>query len=128
VAGRVIRPPGALAHGLPFSPAVRAGDTLYISGTVSVDPAGTIVGVGDVRAQTRCVIEAIRDVLQAAGGGLDDIVFNQVFLRNLSDFRDMNEVYAGFFPQDPPARYCVQSHLVREEFLVEIAATAWLGD
>jgi aminoacrylate peracid reductase len=127
VAGRVIRAPGSPIHDLPFSPAMRAGNHVYVSGTVPVDNRGRIVGIGDVRAQTRCVLEAIRDVLQAAGASLSDVVFNQVFLTDLSDFGEMNEVYAEFFPENPPARYCVQSPLVRVEFLVEIAATAYVG-
>lgn len=107
---------------------MRGGDTVYVSGTVAVDSGGEIVGVGDIQAQTRCVIEAIRDVLEAAGGSLSDIVFNQVFLADLGDFRDMNKAYSEYFPESPPARYCIQAPLVREEFLVEIASTAYLGD
>jgi aminoacrylate peracid reductase len=106
---------------------MRAGNTVYVSGTVAVDSGGKIVGVGDIQGQTRCVIEAIRDILEAAGGSLSDIVFNQVFLADLGDFRDMNKAYSEYFPQSPPARYCIQAPLVREEFLVEIASTAYLG-
>ena len=107
---------------------MKAGDQIFVSGTVPVDGRGRIVGIGDVCAQTRCVLESIRDVLQAAGASLEDVVFNQVFLADLADFASMNEVYAEFFPENPPARYCVQTPLVREEFLVEIASTAWVGD
>ena len=126
--GEVIRSEGAASHRLPLSPAMRAGNTVYVSGTCAVSAAGEFVGVGDVQAQTRCVLEAIRDILEAAGGSLSDVVFNQVFLADLGDFRDMNKVYAEYFPDSPPARYCIQAPLVREEFLVEIASTAYLGD
>ncbi len=128
MSGKVIRSPGSLSHDLPFSPAMQAGGHIYVSGTVPVDNRGRIVGIGDVRAQTRCVLESIRDVLQAAGASLGDVVNNQVFLADLADFGEMNEVYAEFFPRNPPARFCVQTPLVREEFLVEIAATAYVGD
>ena len=128
MAGRAIHPENSPRHPLPLSPGMKAGDTIYVSGTVPVDPAGKIVGVGDVAAQTRCVLEAIRDVLEAAGASLSDVVFNQVFLADLADFRAMNEAYAEYFPEDPPARYCIQAPLVREEFLVEIAAIAYVGE
>ena len=125
--GKPILLPGATPHGLPFSPAMRAGDTVYVSGTVAVDKTGRTVGRGDVAAQTRCVLETIRDLVVAAGGSLSDVVFKQVFLQDLGDFRAMNEAYAEFFADNPPARYTVQAALVREEFLVEIAAIAYLG-
>jgi aminoacrylate peracid reductase len=121
VAGTVIYPDGAPRHGLPLSPGMRAGDTIYVSGTVAVDEEGRMVGVGDIETQTRCVIEA-------AGASLADVVYNQVFLADLADFRGMNKTYAEYFPDQPPARYCIQAPLVREEFLVEIAAIAYVGD
>ena len=128
MAGTVIYPDGAPRHGLPLSPGMRAGDTIYVSGTVAVDEKGRMVGVGDIEKQTRCVIEAIRSVLEAAGASLADVVYNQVFLADLADFRGMNKTYAEYFPDQPPARYCIQAPLVREEFLVEIAAIAYVGD
>lgn len=128
MAGKVIYPEGAPRHGLPLSPGMQAGNTIYVSGTVAVDGKGRIVGCGDIQKQTRCVLESIRSVLEAAGASLSDIVYNQVFLADLEDFRDMNKAYAEFFATNPPARYCIQAPLVREEFLVEIASVAWVGD
>ena len=89
-----------------------------------MDAAGNVVGAGDVRAQTRQVLENIRDVLAAAGGSLEDIVYNMIFLADLDDYQAMNEVYGSYFQENPPARACVQAGLVKPEFLVEIAATA----
>ena len=89
-----------------------------------MDAAGNVVGAGDVRSQTRQVLENIRDVLEAAGGSLEDIVYNMIFLADLGDYQAMNEVYGSYFPENPPARACVQAGLVKPEFLVEIAATA----
>ena len=110
----------------PYSPGARAGDVLYVSGTLAIDKDGKSVGVGDVRAQTRFILESIRAVLEAAGGSLRDIAFNQIFLKDLKDYAAMNEVYREFFPEKPPARYCIRADLVKPEFLVEIASTAHL--
>ena len=93
-----------------------------------MDAAGNVVGAGDVREQTRQVLENVRDVLEAAGGSLEDIVYNMIFLADLGDYQAMNEVYGSYFPENPPARACVQAGLVKPEFLVEIAATAVIDE
>ncbi|MDX1383236.1 MAG: Rid family hydrolase [Thermoanaerobaculia bacterium] len=121
-------PLGSTGHRLPFSAGMKAGDTIYVSGTVAVDGQGQVVGVGDVEAQTRFVLDAIREVLADGGATLADVVFNQVFLRDLDDFRGMNRVYREYFPENPPARYTVQSPLVLDELRVEIASIAYVGD
>lgn len=112
----------------PYSPGARAGNVLYVSGTLALDTAGKLVGPGDVRAQTRHVLESIKSVLVAAGGKMSDITFNQIFLKDLADYAAMNEVYREYFPANPPARYCIRADLVKPEFLVEIASTAHLAD
>jgi aminoacrylate peracid reductase len=111
----------------PYSPGARAGNVLYVSGTLALDAASKVVGVGDVRAQTRHVLESIKSVLAAAGGKMSDIAFNQIFLKDLADYAAMNEVYREYFPAHPPARYCIRADLVKPEFLVEIASTAHLA-
>lgn len=110
----------------PYSPGTRAGNAVYVAGTVAIDHDGNVVGRDDARAQTRHILETIGAVLKAAGGGLGDITFNQIFVSDYAHYADMNEVYAAFFPNDPPARYCVRAELVRPEFLVEIASIAHL--
>jgi aminoacrylate peracid reductase len=110
----------------PYSPGARAGNVLYVSGTLALGADGKLVGAGDVRAQTRHVLESIKSVLAAAGGRMSDIAFNQIFLKDLTDYAAMNEVYREYFPSNPPARYCIRADLVRPEFLVEIASTAHL--
>ena len=110
----------------PYSPGARAGNMLYVSGTLALDSAGKLVGAGDVRAQTRHVLETIKSVVAAAGGKMSDIAFNQIFLKDFSDYAAMNEVYREYFPDNPPARYCIRADLVKPEFLVEIASTAHL--
>jgi aminoacrylate peracid reductase len=111
----------------PYSPGARAGNVLYVSGTLALDTAGRLVGPGDVRMQTRHVLESIKSVLAAAGGNMSDIAFNQIFLKDLADYAAMNEVYREYFPVNPPARYCIRAELVKPEFLVEIASTAHLA-
>lgn len=110
----------------PYSPGARAGNVLYVSGTLALGADGKLVGARDVRAQTRHVLESIKSVLAAAGGKMSDIAFNQIFLKDLADYAAMNEVYREYFPSNPPARYCIRADLVRPEFLVEIASTAHL--
>jgi|TARA_B110001454_G_scaffold20882_1_gene19851 aminoacrylate peracid reductase len=122
-----IIPTGSAPPLAPYSPGVRAGDTVYISGILPMDTTGGTVGEGDVRAQTRCVIEAIKSVVEAAGGALSDVAFNQIFLADLGDYAAMNEIYKEYFGTNSPARYCIRADLVKPEFLVEISSTAYLG-
>ena len=110
----------------PYSPGARAGNVVYVSGTLALDAQGKIVGVGDVKAQTRHVLESIKSVLAAAGGTMADIAFNHIFLKDLADYAAMNEVYREYFPGTPPARYCIRADLVKPEFLVEVASIAHL--
>ena len=121
-----IVPKGAPPPLAPYSPGAKAGNAVYVSGTLAIDKDGKTVGVGDVKAQTRFVIESIQSVLEAAGGSLKDIAFNHIFLADLKDYAAMNEVYREYFPKDPPARYCIRADLVKPEFLVEIASIAHL--
>ena len=121
-----IVPPGSPPPMAPYSPAVKAGNVLYVSGAVAIDSQGKTVGAGDVTAQTRHVLESIKTLVEAAGGTMADIAFNHVFLKDLADYAAMNKVYREYFPQDPPARYCIRADLVRPDFLVEIASVAHL--
>ena len=126
MAGQPVLPKGSPPPLAPYSPGFRSGSLVCTAGMLSMDAAGNVVGAGDVRAQTRQVLENIRDVLEAAGGSLEDIVYNMIFLADLGDYQAMNEVYGSYFPENPPARACVQAGLVKPEFLVEIAATAMI--
>jgi aminoacrylate peracid reductase len=120
-------PPGSPPPLAPYSPGMRAGDWLFVSGTLALGPKGEVVGAGDVAAQTRHVLSSIKAVVEAAGGTMATIVYNQIFLKDLGDYAAMNKVYAEFFPAKPPARYCIRADLVKPDFLVEIASTAYLG-
>lgn len=119
-------PKGSAPPLAPYSPGTKAGNAVYVSGTLALDAAGNLVGKGDVKAQTRHVLETIKSVLEAAGGSMKDIVFNHIFLSDMSGYAAMNEVYREYFPETPPARYCIRADLVKPEFLVEIASIAHL--
>ena len=122
-----IIPTGSAPPLAPYSPGVKSGDTVYVSGILALDSDGNAVGLGEVKAQTRHVIESIRSVVEEAGGSLSDVAFNQIFLEDLGDYAEMNEVYGQFYGQNPPARYCIKAELVRPEFLVEISSIAHLS-
>ncbi|MBI37269.1 MAG: pyrimidine utilization protein C [Alphaproteobacteria bacterium] len=119
-----IIPKGSAPPLAPYSPGVKVGNTVYVSGACSLDEAGDTVGVDDIKAQTRQVLEIIKSVIEESGGQMSDIAFNQIFLSDYSNYNEMNEVYAEYFPTNPPARYCIKADLVRPQFLVEISSTA----
>jgi aminoacrylate peracid reductase len=127
MAHEAIIPAGSPPPLAPYSPGVKVVNTIYVSGILAMDTDGNSVGVGDIKAQTRHVIEAIKSVVEAGGGTLADVAFNQIFLADLSDYAGMNEVYREYFGDNPPARYCIKAELVKPEFLVEISSTAHIG-
>ena len=111
----------------PYSAGTRAGDAVYVSGTLALGEGGTVLYPDDAAAQTRHVLETIGAVLEAAGGSLTDVAFNHIFLTDWSHYAAMNAVYAEFFPGDKPARYCIQCGLVKPGLVVEIASVAHIG-
>ena len=111
----------------PYSPGVKADNIVYVSGVLPLDKGGKLVGQGDVSAQTKQVLENIKGVVEAAGGTMEDIVFNAIFLSDMSHYAEMNAVYKTYFASNAPARYCIRADLVKPEFLVEIASTAHLA-
>lgn len=117
-----------------FPHAKRAGDFIYVSGTSSRRPDDTFVGVDvvdgvkvlDITAQTRAVIENIRDILAAAGAGLDDLVQVTSYLVDMADFAAYNDVYAEYFTESGPTRTTVAVHqLPHPDLLIEIQAVAY---
>lgn len=124
----VIVPVGSAPPLAPYSPGIKAGGFIYVSGTLAVGPNGETLAVGDAAAQTRIVLESIKSVIETAGGTLRQVVFNQIFLKDLADYAAMNAVYREYFPENPPARFCIRADLVRPDFLVELATTAYVGD
>ena len=110
----------------PYSQAIRAGQFLFLSGQIPIDPATGEVVAGDVRAQTRRVLDNIGGVLDAAGGSMDAVVKTTVFLIDLADFTAMNDVYAQAFEAPAPARSTVQVSRLPRDVRVEIEAVALL--
>jgi aminoacrylate peracid reductase len=121
-----IVPPGSGAPLAPFSFGVKADNVIYVSGTLPFDKDNNVVHVGDAGAQTKHVLDLIKAVIETAGGTMDDVTFNHVFLRDWADYAAINTVYASYFPGDKPARYCIQCGLVKPDALVEIASVAHL--
>jgi 2-iminobutanoate/2-iminopropanoate deaminase len=116
---RAVQPVG------PFSQAVRAGDFVYISGTVPVDSSTGQIIAGGVEEQTAHVMNSIRAILEAAGGTMDDLVKVNVHMRHVGEWHKMNEVYRTFFGDYLPGRMTMQA-VPPLGFLVEIDAIAYL--
>ena len=92
----------------PYSQAIRVGDLIYTAGQVPIDPATGKLVEGDIQAQTRQVIQNLKEVLEAAGSSLDNVVKTTVFLQDINDYAAVNEVYGSFFGNSAPARSAVQ--------------------
>ena len=93
-----------VATKVPLSPAVKAGGFVFVSGMPPLDPASGEIIMGDIVAQTEQVLENVKACLEAAGSSLDKVVKCTVYIANSGYFNVVNEVYARYFPQDPPAR------------------------
>lgn len=96
---------------LPFSPGIRIGEFLFVSGQGPIGENGK-VEPGDVRTQTRKTLENFRKVVEAAGSTMDEVVQTTVYLKDLNDFAGMNETYSTFFSDPKPARTTVQAELL----------------
>jgi 2-iminobutanoate/2-iminopropanoate deaminase len=108
----------------PYSQAVRAGGFLFVSGQIPLDPAtGAVVG-GGTADQTRQVLKNLAAILEAAGSGLDKVVKTTIYVTDLSDFGEMNAVYAEFLGDSKPARATVQVARLPKDVRVEIEAVA----
>lgn len=104
----------------PYSQAVKAGGFVFTAGQVAFDPATGQLVEGDVGRQTARVLENLKAVVEAAGSSLDRTVKATVYLKDMSDFAAMNEVYARYFAANPPARSTVQAARLPRDVRVEI--------
>ena len=120
-----INPPGAPEPRGPYSPAVRAGDFIYVSGQGPIDPATNQFSYGDIQHETRLVMTNIQHILDAAGARMSDVVKCSVFLSDGKDFTAMNEVYAQFFRDHKPARTTVEAKFANPQMKVEIDCVAY---
>ena len=111
----------------PYSQAIKAGNTVYCSGQIPINPAtGTIEAV-TVEDQTRQAITNLKHVLEAAGGGLQNVVKTTVFISDMNDFAAVNGVYAELFGETKPARSCVEVSRLPKDVKIEIEAIALIG-
>jgi 2-iminobutanoate/2-iminopropanoate deaminase len=108
----------------PYSQAVKAGNFLFISGQLAIDPKQGKLVNGDIRAQTTRVLENIKAILEAADYSLVNVIQTNVYLSSLKTFKDFNAVYAEYFNQDYPARATIEATLM-QDVLVEISAVAY---
>jgi 2-iminobutanoate/2-iminopropanoate deaminase len=120
-----ISPPGIAAPRGPYSPAVRAGDFIFVSGQVAVDPATQQLVTGDIATETRQVLENVKALIEACGATLADVVKCGVFLARAEDFAAMNAVYAEYFGDAKPARATVVTGFAVPGIHVEIEAIAY---
>ncbi len=108
----------------PYSQAIQAGDFIFLSGQIPIDPATGALITGDVKSQTRQVLDNLRGILESQGLGMENVVKVTVFLRDMGNFSQMNEVYATYFPALPPARSTVEVSGLARDVDVEIEAIA----
>jgi 2-iminobutanoate/2-iminopropanoate deaminase len=118
-----VSPDGAPAVG-PYSPAVGAGDLVFVSGQIPLDHEGKIVGYTP-KDQARKALENLRATLEAAGLTLDDVVKTTIFLKDMDEFGAVNDVYAEFFAEPYPARSTVEVARLPKDLHVEIEAIAY---
>ena len=110
----------------PYSQAIKAGNTVYVSGQLPVDPATGEFAGDDIKTQTKQSLTNIENILKAAGGGMGDVVKTTVLLSDIGDFGAMNELYAEFFKEPFPARAAFQVAAIPKGAKVEIEAVAVL--
>ncbi len=110
----------------PYSQAIQADGTIFISGQLPIDPATGVFAGEDIKTQTKQSLENIRAILSSAGAGMENVVQTTVFLKDMADFEAMNEVYAKYFQDDCPARAAVQVGCLPKNAKVEIGAIAVL--
>ncbi|HMF00331.1 MAG TPA: RidA family protein [Terriglobia bacterium] len=122
---QVISTPNAPSAIGPYSQAIRAGNLLFVSGQISIDPStGNLIDDKTIQGQTRRVLQNLIAIVEAAGGSAQNIVKTTVFLRDMSDFGEMNAVYSTFFTASPPARATVEAARLPRDVSVEIDCIA----
>ena len=120
-----LSPPGVPVPRGPYSPAVLAGDFIFVSGQGPVDPATNEMRLGDIRQETRIVLNNIQRILEGCGATIADVVKCSVFLADGTDFAAMNEVYVEYFGANKPARTTVACRFAIPGMKVEIDCIAY---
>jgi len=121
---QIIHTPNAPAAIGPYSQAVKAGSMVFVSGQIPIDPATGAFAGEDIVTQTRQSLTNVKNILEAAGYALSDVVKTTVLLADIADFAAMNAVYAEFFTENCPARACFAVKDLPKGALVEIEAIA----
>ena len=111
----------------PYSPAVRVGNFLFLSGQIPLDPANGQLVAGDIRAQTTRVMQNMSELLKAGGADFSHVARTTIFLADMNDFSAVNEIYASYFSEPYPARATVQVARLPKDVRVEIDAIAVVG-
>jgi 2-iminobutanoate/2-iminopropanoate deaminase len=110
----------------PYSQAIQAGNFLFLSGQIPLDPKTGELVKGDIRKQTQRVLENIKGVLESQGLGMDNVVKATIFLKDIGNFNQVNEVYGTYFPSSPPARSTVEVSKLPRDADIEIEVVALL--
>ena len=108
----------------PYSQAIQAGNFLFLSGQIPLDPKTGELVKGDIRKQTQQVLENIKGILESQGLGMENVVKVTIFLKDIANFNQVNEVYATYFPSSPPARSTVEVAKLPRDADIEIEALA----
>ena len=108
----------------PYSQAIKAGNTIYVSGQIPLIPETMEIISDDVQEQTKQSLENVKAVLEAAGATLNDVVKASVFIKDMNDFAKINEIYATYFTENKPARACVEVARLPKDVKVEIEVIA----
>ncbi len=111
----------------PYSQAVEANGFVFVSGQIPLDPKSGAVVAGDIKEQTKRVMENGKAILAAAGCGMDKVVRTTIYLKSIGDFAAVNEVYGSYFPSEPPARATVEVSRLPKDVTVEIDFIAAKG-
>jgi 2-iminobutanoate/2-iminopropanoate deaminase len=120
---QTVRAPKAIG---PYSQAIQAGNFLFLSGQIPLDPASGELVKGDIREQARRVLENLKGVLESQNLGMEDMVKVTIFLKDMGNFSQVNEVYGTYFPSSPPARSTVEVARLPRDVEIEIEAIAIL--
>ncbi len=120
-----VRTPNAPQPLGPYSQGIKAGNFLFVAGQGPIDPKTGQMSSEEIETQTRQTLENIKAIVEASGLSMRDLVKVSIFLKNVDDFRKMNEVYKTFFLENPPARTTVEAKLPAPGMLIEIDAIAY---